>query len=157
MEADRHLTVAEVVESILSGTVSPRLTRDRAVDLNSQVPFREGDRLTTPRREIRATRAGLPKSSYLRSPSSRGKPRTRANFGDFSGECATSKTRWRREGDLNPRDPSFRALLALGGPGAPYSRVPLISAVESLIFRLLVGARRQRMNISVARTVSIPW
>jgi len=78
-----------------------------AVSLNSQAfSDAEGDRLTPPRREIRLTRAGLLKSSYLWSSSSRGKPRTRANFGDFSGESATSKTRWRRGGDLNRRDPS---------------------------------------------------
>jgi len=81
--------------------------RPRAVDPNSRSPSgAEGDRLTTPRREIRVNRAGLPKSSYLWSPSSCKKPRTRANFAPFSGESATSKTRWRRGVDLNPRDPS---------------------------------------------------
>ena len=39
----------------------------------------------------------------------RSKQATRAHFALFPGDCRNSQTRWRREADLNRRDPSFRA------------------------------------------------
>jgi hypothetical protein len=44
-------------------------------------------------------------------PSRLRKVSARADFAGFSRECRRSQTAWRREGDLNPRDPSAFGLL----------------------------------------------
>ncbi len=86
----------------------------------SRAGINEGARATSPRREIGEIGPKRAHTIVLRCPYEGGKAAHTPNFAGFSGDCRRSQTAWRREGDLNPRDPS-----AFGLPKTPRVR-PLI-------------------------------
>ncbi len=89
--------------------LSATIERRNEVALGADIG--EGARPTSPRREIRGIGPDRSASRALRCPHDCTNPRTRANFASLSEEYRRSRTGWRREVDLNRRDPTFCACL----------------------------------------------
>src|SRR5258708_6575277 len=67
--------------------------------------FAKGHRLDSRQRESTFNQLLLSETEILRCPQVGQNPRTRALFSSFLQRTRKQRTPWRREGDLNPRDP----------------------------------------------------